>query len=339
MTHITLVLPFALPPSELAPDLIRALQTPSLATLITRTSSRNTLPFDDKQRALPYESWLAGRFGLPENGSPALAAQVMRAYQHEPDAGTWFIVNPAHLEVARSHLLLHDARHLQLSDEHARALFETARPYFEDSGKPLVYGDAATWFMRADDWSDLSTASPDAAAGLNLTDWLPTGERAAAFRKLQNEVQMLWFAHPANAEREQGGLAAVNGFWPWACADAGSAAALTNFAASSVPPWLAALARQPTASLDALLAAGGDAILVAGELTGPALATDWANWLTAMQHLEQQLFAPALAAVLAGRIGKLRLLVSHRTGHLELTTTRLAQRAFWRRPSLDALLP
>ena len=339
MPHITLVLPFALPPSALAPDLIRALQTPALATLITRTSSRNTLPFDDKQRALPYESWLAGRVGLPVTGSPALAADVMRAYRLDPGAGTWFIVNPAHLEVARSHLLLHDARHLRLSDEHARALFEAARPYFEESGKPLLYGDAATWFMRADDWSDLSTASPDAAAGLNLTDWLPTGEQAAAFRKLQNEVQMLWFAHPANAEREQRGLAPVNGFWPWARADAASAAAIPHLAASSAPPWLAALTNQAAASLDALLASGDEAILVAGELSGPAMATDWASWLGAMQHLEQHLFAPALEALLAGRIGKLRLLVSHRSGHLELTTTRLAQRTFWRRPSLDALLP
>lgn len=339
MTHITLVLPFALPPSELAPDLVRALNTPSLASLITRTSSRNTLPFDDAQRALPYETWLAGRLGLPVQGSPALAAHVMQGYKIDPGTGTWFIVNPAHLEVARSHLLLHDARSLRLSDEHARSLFEAARPYFEESGKPLFYGDANTWFMRADDWSGLSTASPDAAAGLNLTDWLPTGERAAEFRKLQNEVQMLWFAHPVNAEREQRGLAAINGFWPWACADAGKAAPLPVLATSNAPPWLAALSTQAAASVEALAAAGGEAILVAGELSGPALATEWASWLAAMQHLEQSVFAPALAALNAGRIGKLRLLVSHRTGHLELTTTRLAQRAFWRRPSLDALLP
>ena len=39
MTEITLVLPFALPPPELAPDLVRALQAPSLAALLSRTSA------------------------------------------------------------------------------------------------------------------------------------------------------------------------------------------------------------------------------------------------------------------------------------------------------------
>ncbi len=339
MPHITLVLPFALPPSELAPDLIRALQTPSLATLVSRTSSRKALPFDDAQRALPYERWLAGRLGLPVQGSPALAAHVMRGYGLNPGAGSWFIVNPAHLEVARSHLLLHDTRSLRLSDAHSRALFDAAKPYFDDSGKPLHYGDAATWFMRADDWAGLSTASPDAATGLNLTDWLPTGERAAEFRKLQNEVQMLWFNHPVNAEREERALASINGFWPWALAKAGDVAPLPLLAASSAPPWLAALAGQGAATVEALAAAGEDAILVAGELIGPALATEWSSWLAAMQHLEHSVFAPALAALRDGRVDQLRLLLSHRTGHLELTTTRLALRAFWRSPSLAALLP
>jgi hypothetical protein len=57
-----------------------------------------------------------------------------------------------------------------------------------------------------------------------------------------------------------------------------------------------------------------------------------------MQRLEAGLFAPLLAALTKGRIKEVRLVLSHRDGHLETTTTPLAQRKFWRRPTLERLL-
>jgi hypothetical protein len=39
-----------------------------------------------------------------------------------------------------------------------------------------------------------------------------------------------------------------------------------------------------------------------------------------------------------GRIKALRLVLSHRDGHLETTTTPMAQRKFWRRPTLERLI-
>jgi hypothetical protein len=57
-----------------------------------------------------------------------------------------------------------------------------------------------------------------------------------------------------------------------------------------------------------------------------------------MHALEASLFAPLLAAVKQGRIKSLRLVLSHRDGHLETTTTPMAQRKFWRRPTLERLI-
>jgi hypothetical protein len=57
-----------------------------------------------------------------------------------------------------------------------------------------------------------------------------------------------------------------------------------------------------------------------------------------MQRLESGLFAPLLAALGAGRVKSVRLVLSHRDGHLETTTTPMAQRKFWRRPTLERLL-
>ena len=341
MTQITLALPFALPPAELAPDLVRNLQLPALSAMLSRSASSKPVSFDQYSAALPHESWLAQTLGLSSTGRPAFAAAVMRGFGLDPAPGTWFLASPAHVQIARSHLTIADARSLRLSDTHSRILFDIAKPYFEESGKTLLYGDAGTWFMRANDWADLHTSSPDAAIGLNLTDWLPSGAKAVEYRKLQNEIQMLWFEHPVNNERESQGLAAINSFWPWAQApESATRTAAPVLAVSGAPAWLAALASQPVQAIDDLLnGARGDATICAADLIESAIGGNWAIWLEHMQHLERTLFAPALEAIDQGRIGELRLVLGNRSTHTQITTTKMAQRAFWRRNTLDRLLP
>jgi hypothetical protein len=235
-----------------------------------------------------------------------------------------------------------DLRRLALVESHSRALFDSAKPYFDETGNTLLYGDAQTWFMRADGWAAFDTASPDAASGMNLTDWLPTGERAIEYRKLQNEVQMLWHQHPANVERESRGLATINSFWPWGAATTAHAAAKTATALSTadVPPWLASLAHRHGATFAQLLAEPNKTTLFCcGSLAEAALASDWAGWLAHMQRLEQEIFTPLMKELTGGGVGKARLVLSHRGALAEFTTTPLAQRKFWRRPTLDRLLP
>jgi hypothetical protein len=339
MTQITLVLPYALPPAELAQDLVRALDTPALAALLSRASCRN-LPFDDNQRALPHETWLSEAMGLSASGAPAFAAAAMRAFGLDPGTQSWFIVNPAHIEIARSHLMMNDLRQLQLGEVHARALFDTAKPVFDEQGKTLLYGDAQTWFMAAGDWETLQTASPDAAVGLNLTDWLPTGPAAVNFRKLQNEVQMLWFEHPANIEREANGLAAVNSFWPWGQSQRSPSVTQPVMAAAGVPAWLSGLANsEPAALPDPFSGKEADSILVHGELCHSAIAGDWSTWLGLMQRFEETLFAPILVGVQTGSKAQVRLVIGNRSAHKEFITTKWAQKAFWRPQNLNRLLP
>ena len=341
MSQIILVLPFALPIPEFAPDLVRALQAPALAALLSRTSGSRRVPLNDTVRALPHEQWLANALGLHDGGRPAYAAAAMRAFGVQPQAGTWFVVNPIHIEIARTHLMMGDLRHLGLSESDSRALFETALPYFEEAGHALVYGDAGTWFMRADDWAGLDTSTPEAALGMDLTDWMPLGERAAAFRRLQNEVQILWHTHPVNAAREARRLPPVNAFWVWGTADAGQlpGAGAPKLAAFDAGGVVDALADTRVGDL-AQFAAGiaGDTILYCGSAAPYAVGADWGGWVAQLQQLEAALFAPILDALKAGRVREARLVLSHRDALAEFTTTAMAQRAFWRRISLDRLL-
>ena len=338
MAYLTLVLPYALPLPEFAPDLVRALNTPALAALITRSSAYGRVPVSEDVRALPHEQWLARALGAGQDGQPAFAGAAMRGFGLDPGEGTWFIVNPAHIQIARSHLMMADLRHLGLDEADARALFDSARALCEEAGHALAYGDAQTWFLRADDWSALDTATPDTAVGMDLVDFMPKGERARAYRHLQNEVQMQWHTHPANAAREARRMPAVNAFWLWGAASGQGAAHAGQLATYAAPGWLAALGARRLDSLAGLDGAlDGDSTLVVGSLAEAAIAADWGSWVLSMQQLEEQLFAPLLGALKQGRLRRLRLVLSSREGLLESTTTGMAQRSFWRRPTLERL--
>ncbi|MFN3792391.1 hypothetical protein [Massilia sp.] len=341
MSHITLVLPHLLPLPEFAPDLVRALQTPALAALLTRTSAYERGAAADTARALPHEQWLARTLGLSPEGLPAFAAAAMRGFGLDPEDGTWYIVNPAHIQIARSHSMMADLRHLGLGEDESRALYEAARPLCEEIGHPLQYGDAQTWFLRADDWAAIEAATPDTVAGMDLSDFVPRGKQALPLRRLQNEVQMLWHTHPVNAAREARRLPGVNSFWLWGASKASTGAlarAGGRLASIGVPGWVRGLSSESLASLDGLDSAlAQDGLLVVGMLADAAIASDWGVWLQQVQHLEEKLFAPLHAALVQGRIKELKLVLSSRETLAEFTTTAMAQRKFWRRPTLERL--
>ncbi len=226
MRHFEILLPFALPAPELAADLLRTLNVPALSTLVAKAKTPVSRNFDPFSRSLPHETWLAERLGLANqlvaDSSPPLAISRMRALQPESTAGFWFLLQPVHIHIARDHLVLTDLRRTTLSEQESRALFDAALPLFRQAGKDLQYGDANTWFVRADDWRQLQTATPDAACGHNIDIWMPKGEGERAWRKLQNEVQMEWHENAVNTARAAQGLPPVNSLWLWGGAETGT---------------------------------------------------------------------------------------------------------------------
>jgi hypothetical protein len=351
MKQTDLLIPFGLPPAELAVDLTRAMQAPALATLLARAEAAPIQQFDDFSRALPHEDWLARRFGLAPHGSTSAAGQTD---QHSPafaaaartllapavpDEGYWFMLQPVHCHIARDHLVLTDHRALQLTETESRALYAEALPLFSDSGMQLVYGAPNLWFLRADAWSALQTATPDAACGHNIDIWLPKGEAARPWRKLQNEVQMTWHDGVVNRLREERGVKPVNALWLWGGAAQAQAIASPYSHYFGMQGWMAALARRLPALAD--LPDAGHCHVLAGDdsLSPAALGADWGEWLARLHVLETDCFAPLLAALQAGRIERLRLVLGNNVALREFTVTRNSLRKFWRRPNLGGLLP
>jgi hypothetical protein len=181
MPHPTLIIPFALAPTEHAKDLLATLQAPSLAQLLSHASAARHDAFEPYAPLLPHEQWL---IGSQQDNSPAIAHVLKHQLGLTIEPGYWFVLEPAHFHVTRDHLVLTDRRQLTLDDATSRTLFDAAHPLFEELGYTLRYGDAHHWLLRADAWSALRTCSPDAACGHNIDVWLPRGPGERDWRRL-----------------------------------------------------------------------------------------------------------------------------------------------------------
>lgn len=343
MNQLDILIPFALPPAEMARDLLRQCQAPALAMLLVRGKhAAPTQSHDPFSRALPHEHWLAQRFGLPQPAqdcSPAAAAALMRGLGHPPAAGQWFVLHPAHIHVARDHLVLTDVAQLQLDEAQSQKLFASAAPLFTEIGHEVVYGDARTWFIRADAWAGLRTSTPSAASGRNVDIWMPEGPGELAWRKLQNEVQMQWFSESLNEEREMRGLKAVNSMWIWGGADAAVSATPAYAASYGLNGWTlafgAAAVTPPTAA--GIASGSGHRLLLLDQLVELALAEEWGLWLQRMETLDREWLAPLLASLRSGAFDAINLILTGADKSVQISTTRGTLRKFWRKPSLQRL--
>lgn len=349
MRHLDILIPFALPATAMGADLLRVMETPSLAVLLGRMRRSEHRLYDPFARALPHETWLARAFDLPFDpkvgSSPPLALQTMRQFGNPPERGVWFLVNPVHIHIARDHLVLTDRRNLELSDTESRALFTIAEPVFAENGKHLLYGDAGTWFLQADGWRDLTTSTPDATCGHNIDIWMPKGPQEREWRKLQNEVQMQWHASDINQAREMIGKQPINSLWLWAGTVAPLLPQPSGYNISfNLSGWMEDFGKladrhdRSAGAADVFASHPGRGLLLLDALIQAALAGDMAEWLLRMNALERQWFAPLLQALRDGQLQSCRLILTHGTVVTEVSVDRNSLRRFWKKPTLSGLL-
>jgi hypothetical protein len=252
-----LILPFAAPLSEAGRQALQTLKLPGLESMLGRMSMLSRDEGDAFSLSPPHERALARALGLAgaDGELPWAAWQAARDGIETGDLA-WGLLTPVHWEVGSDQVLLTDPAALALGDEDARVFFEAVRPLFESEGAALMYGAPRRWYVAHESLRELATASLDRAAGRNVDAWLPAGPNARLLRRLQNEVQMLLYTHPLNAEREARGELPLNSVWLSGC---------------GLP--------QPARS---------DGPVVDERLRGPALADDWAAWAEAWAALDVQ---------------------------------------------------
>ena len=127
-------------------------------------------------------------------------------------------LQPVHFHATRDHLILMAQSQIDLTKNESANLLQVALPFIEeDFGVKVLFQGPRDWFIPAGPFASLATHSIDQAHGRNIDWWMPrdTSELGIAklWRKLQNEVQMLWHIDPVNEERAQRGYPSINSLW------------------------------------------------------------------------------------------------------------------------------
>jgi hypothetical protein len=168
---------------------------------------------DGPRQGLPHERFLLGE-AVP-------IAPVLLLGQSDQAVNPTEVIaclQPVHLHATRDHLILMGQNQIDLTAEESAQLLNAALPFIEeDFQSSILFQNQHYWFIPAGPFSSLASYSLDQAHGRNIDWWMPrdTYEEGIAkrWRKLQNEIQMLWHIGPVNEEREQRGMPSINSLW------------------------------------------------------------------------------------------------------------------------------
>ena len=278
----------------------------------------------------PWRDWLMSGSGLGPDvlaqfpaGPSTLALQTGR----QP-VGCWARAEPVHLLTAIDHLQLAAPVPLPLDAEESKALLATLNRHFAGSGFVFRGTSQSTWLCECPPGPAWESVEPAPVVGRNLRDLLPTGGGALRVRAVMNEVQMLLHGHPVNERRGMLGKPAVNSVWLWGHGAAAVPEGVANGILLTDDEWLAGLwrlhrgiVRHVEDLADTLEQDGGEVrVAVAVAASGSAVEALW--------RMEQFAFAPARAALAAGRASS----VSLHTGSVTLEIPAAARWSLWRRP-------
>ena len=187
-----------------------------------------TLMLSSEDALASSDDHLAGKtppHGLPHErfllGNQVPAAPIMLLGQSSQNINADVVIaclQPVHLHATRDHLILMQQNSVQLSATESSQLLKVALPLIEeDFQSPLLFEGRQDWFIQAGPFSSLASHSIEQAHGRNIDWWMPrdTHEAGVArqWRKLQNEIQMLWHIDPVNTLRGEQGLPAINSVW------------------------------------------------------------------------------------------------------------------------------
>ncbi|WP_397475370.1 hypothetical protein [Pusillimonas sp.] len=264
-----IVLPGALPGPEAARALLPHLEktAPTFVGWLSGGRARMQAVEPEVSGCTAYEQWQLeqARFS-PEpqqNLNAGLGPLLTENRDIEPKQPVW-LAELIHMAPTQSSTALLTALDLNITQEQSVALFESAQTLFDETGFHLHHDSHTRWRIDPPPGFAFHSTSPSVVATASVNDWWPQDEAVRPWRRLFNEIQMLWFDHPVNLARQAQGERPVNGLW--------------LFGGGRMEQLATAPSPVETRHYRALLA--------------PFMAQDWGGWLAALAELEAEVFVP-----------------------------------------------
>lgn len=289
-----IVLPGALPDAEAARELSAYLPktAPTLLHWLERSRWRTVTADPAYSGCTPYEHWELDICGFRPAPDQLFSAGLapLRLHEHlAPDRAVW-LAELAHVSPSRDGAALLPANTLEITPEQSVSLFQSASELFAENGFRLQPHSAEQWRIDLPEEWRPKCASPALVGITSVNDWWTQDLAGRPWRKLVNELQMLWFDHPVNKARHTDNQLPINSLWLYGGA---SLSQLQNKRAAT-------------------------GYTIDASLLESQVRHDWGGWLAALTRLEAELFLP-----LANKQPNLVLTGSDR--YIEITPSSLAR--------------
>ena len=164
-------------------------------------------------QGLPHERFLLGE------KAPLAPVLLLGQSTQEINPNAWIAcLQPVHLHATRDHLILMGQNQIDLTTEESAQLLKSALPFIEEDFQgSILFENRHYWFISVGPFASLTSYSVDQVHGRNIDWWMPRDSSEAGiakrWRKLQNEIQMLWHIGSVNEERGQRGMPSINSLW------------------------------------------------------------------------------------------------------------------------------
>jgi hypothetical protein len=211
-----ILIPGALPPSTIAPELVQYLES-ACPLLVERFKSHHaqTLSLNPNDTGCtPLEAIELSRLGFAIQTPNNLCAGLgpFKAGVQTSDEPVWIAELASVAIRAEGPSLIHpDA--LEISQAESDALFDAVSDLWAGTGISALSLNQTHWRIWLPVSPVLNSISPRAIAGMALADWWSQHESLRGWRKLLNEIQMVWHEHPINLARTARGLPPINSLW------------------------------------------------------------------------------------------------------------------------------
>ena len=262
-----IVLPGALPDSTAAKALVPHLEkvAPTLLHWFARSRAKHVTADPAHTLCTPLEYWqLVQRQYHPQDGLAASAGLgPLIAHDDYSGDGPIWLLELVHLSAVREGAVLIPAQYLNVTDEDSTQLLASAGELCKTAGFDVAPLSATHWRVQLPQGFTPRAASPELVSLTNVNDWWSLDIAGRPWRRLSNELQMLWFDHPVNERRANQGLRPINSVWLFGGAKPGQL--------------------QPVAS--------DDNTVIDHSLVEPFQTQDWNGWLNALQELDANVLA------------------------------------------------
>ncbi len=290
-----------------------------------------------EKKSVDINDWHSGLAALFQLEKLSAAELRYRQFAGTTEKNIFYLcADPVYIQPDLNSAVLLAHEELDLSLDNAGELAAAINAHFSNEDWSLEVLSPHRWLMKLEQAPTLETTPLARIRGQSISHALPRGEDSRYWQRIQNEIQMLLFAHPLNQEREAQAKLPVNSLWLWGegrlpektmvdwQSIVGRGALLDALASWS------ACHRQEISINDKLIIdeSIGEILLTTDEFVLPAQSHDLSVWLQALEQFEKNWISVLLTLLAAGELDSIVLFAGNGT---QFSLRRKMLKRWWRR--------